>query len=296
MENRQDNIGMESGIEYSGLTQKHNMVAALLLGGLLFLRIALLGIVGCFIKSVWVDASFQTGTYLLTAILICWERERLEDFHIDGLALWLIILFKPLQTLILVLLSRNHPLAFPNPLCFFIWGIAIGLALSLRSSKSILPQYNKSSFRWFGIGALAGMATAILLGYPLSLQIDKSRITQRPEVISVFFSSIPVFLYQIGYAAVSEEPLFRGFLWGYLRKLKWKEAWIWLFQAGLFSLAHIYYINKYPYSFWIVVPVGALVMGFMAWCSRSISTSMATHGALNTLGVRIATIIAYYTR
>jgi len=210
--------------------------------------------------------------------------------------LWLIILFKPIQTLILAMISRNHPLAFPNPACFTIWGIAIVLAFSLKSSDAGLLKYNKSILRWFGIGTLAGIATAIFLGYPLSLQIDKSQITQRPEIFSVLFSSIPGFLYQLGYAAATEEPLFRGFLWGYLRKLKWRETWIWLFQAGLFTLGHIYYINKHPYSFWIVVPVGALVMGAVAWRSRSIATSMATHGALNTLGIKVGNIIAYYWR
>jgi membrane protease YdiL (CAAX protease family) len=98
--------------------------------------------------------------------------------------------------------------------------------------------------------------------------------------------------YQLGYAAVAEEPLFRGFLWGYLRKAGWKDVWIWLFQTGLFMLAHIYYINQLPISFWIIVPVSTLVLGALAWRSKTISASMGAHTMMNASGYTIGTIIA----
>jgi membrane protease YdiL (CAAX protease family) len=44
-------------------------------------------------------------------------------------------------------------------------------------------------------------------------------------------------IHQLAHAAIFEEPIFRGFLWGYLRKVNWKEKWILLFQAG-------YHLNK----------------------------------------------------
>ncbi len=98
--------------------------------------------------------------------------------------------------------------------------------------------------------------------------------------------------YQTGYAAVSEEPLFRGFLWGYLRKGGWSDGWICLFQAGLFMLGHIYYLNSLPISFWIIVPTGGLVLGWLAWRSRSIATSISAHATLNALGYSIDYLIA----
>jgi membrane protease YdiL (CAAX protease family) len=101
------------------------------------------------------------------------------------------------------------------------------------------------------------------------------------------------FLYQLGYAAVTEEPLFRGFLWGYLRNLGWREVWIWLFQAGLFWLSHFYYFSRMPISFWLV-PIGALILGALAWRSRSIATSMAAHAAMNGLTQPLANLLLFY--
>jgi membrane protease YdiL (CAAX protease family) len=95
---------------------------------------------------------------------------------------------------------------------------------------------------------------------------------------------------QIANAAVFEEPFFRGFLWGGLRRAGWKNAWILLFQTALFMLGHLYYYGTAPLSFWIIVPLGGLIFGLLAWRSRSIGTSMAAHGFLNAVGQ----MIAYY--
>jgi hypothetical protein len=83
-------------------------------------------------------------------------------------------------------------------------------------------------------------------------------------------------------AAIDEEPLFRGFLWGYLRDLGWKEKWILIFQAFLFWTIHINYWNKFPFI--ILLPFLGLLLGILAWRSRSIATSMAAHAGYNTLG------------
>ncbi len=40
-------------------------------------------------------------------------------------------------------------------------------------------------------------------------------------------------------------------------------------------LAHIYYVNRLPISFWIIVPVSTLVLGALAWRSKTISSSLA---------------------
>ena len=87
--------------------------------------------------TVWLGVStlYQIGTYLLTACLIWWERERLADFHIDTLAVAIIILFKPIQTLILNLWGFNDVLAFPNVPSLSFWLIAAGLFMALWSSR-----------------------------------------------------------------------------------------------------------------------------------------------------------------
>jgi membrane protease YdiL (CAAX protease family) len=91
-------------------------------------------------------------------------------------------------------------------------------------------------------------------------------------------------LQQMLFAGIIEEPFFRGFLWGALRKAGWRDHWILLAQAGLFWLGHFYYAGKAPWSFWLAIPAGGLVLGLLAWRSRSIATSMLAHGCMNGFG------------
>ncbi len=60
---------------------------------------------------------------------------------------------------------------------------------------------------------------------------------------------LPLALFQFNYAAISEESLFRGFIWGYLCKFKWKESWILIFQSTIFMIGHIYYLGVILYLF-----------------------------------------------
>jgi membrane protease YdiL (CAAX protease family) len=98
---------------------------------------------------------------------------------------------------------------------------------------------------------------------------------------SVTTSTGAAFLYQLGFAAISEEPVFRGFLWGYLRRSGLREIWVWLAQAVLFMSAHLYFKDALPFNFWVVVPAAGLLLGLLAWRSRSIAAGMLAHAAYN---------------
>jgi len=210
--------------------KNHDLFPWLLLGGLLFLRLPFL--VGfkmfVFVNETpdWLNSIFQIGTYLLTAILIWWERGRLADFYIDRLALSIIILFKPIETLILMTWGFDTALTFPHWGSLIVWAIAAGLFIALWRSHLHLPGAQKSNWKWFGVGIGIGIGVAILLGYPMSIQINSSPFTYPLhlwDILTILAQQVPSFFYQLGYAAVSEEPLFRGFLWGYLSKAGWRN-------------------------------------------------------------------------
>jgi len=50
--------------------------------------------------------------------------------------------------------------------------------------------------------------------------------------------------------------------------------------------------HKYDVSFYFIVPMGALIYGYIAWRSRSIAASMAAHAAHNALGFSIGALFA----
>ncbi len=268
----------------------HKIVAWCLLGGLLFLRLPFLTGIAIFAYPIWLIPVYEIGTYLLIACLIYWERNHLADFHIDKLSLIIIIVFKPLSTVVMFLMgSTRNPLAFPNWPGFSFWLIAIGLIIALRCSRTSLPGITKTSLAWLGLGLVFGLLLDLLLMYPLSFQID----TSSQFSIQKNLMGIPLnFLNQIGNAAISEEPLFRGFLWGFLLKSGWKNVWIWVFQTGLFIMGHLYYLNGSLISLWVYIPISGLVFGALVWRSKTIASSMATHALSNALGQITWQIIA----
>src|ERR1043166_2742872 len=82
---------------------RHRQIAWLVLTILLLLRlpftIAIIYILP--IENQSGATFYEVSTYFLTAFLIWWDRDQLANFHIETAALFLIILFRPLQTIIL---------------------------------------------------------------------------------------------------------------------------------------------------------------------------------------------------
>lgn len=268
--------------------ETHMRVTWLLVAGLFLLRIPLYTGIPIFAPdaTVWADPLFEIGTYFLTALLIWWERERLSDFHIDKLVLMLFILGKPLE---LLLYQMQIPFTYPARSAAYLLylPIAIGLGLALLLARPKLPKLSARFWGWMIIGILGGIALGVYFGSVMKANNVQSGAGGITLELLVF---LPI--QQMLYAGLAEEPFFRGFLWGSLRKTGLKDVWIWLIQAGLFWLGHFYALtNGAPWSFWLIVPVGGLILGLLAWRSRSIATSMLAHGLANGLGQ----IVGFYS-
>ena len=241
--------------------QKHSTISILLLAGLLFLRFPfLIGADLMLPKEPTLPRTiamfvFMIGTYLLAAVLIWWEREHLRDFWID-LAAGITFLLQ-----------------------LFCFPIGIGLFRAMRRQQARFPSPPANLWRW----ALLGAALAIVCNiFIVSLGIAPR---EPGSVPASFGFLIPAVLIQMTMAGVFEEPLFRGFLWGYLRHASWKDSWIWLFQAFVFTLGHVYYLRTEAIGPWFVrIMLPALLLGLIAWRAKSIFASMVTHGFFNASG------------
>lgn len=260
-----------------------NTITWLLIVALFFLRIILAGLVPTLVKNPpsWGYIAYEVGTYFITAVLIWWERQNLAEFFIDRLALIILILGKPYE---LLLHKLEIPFAYP-PQSIVYWlylPIAFGL---LIISFFVYPKLNKvvrKNWLWLLIGIATGIVSGTLIGYLLRYQFPDG--TEKLTLSLMFF--LPT--QQLVYAGIAEEPFFRGFLWGALRRSGWKNGWILIFQTILFMIGHIYYFRGLPVSFWVVVPLGGLITGLLAWRSRSIATSMVGHGFFNAVGQMVA--------
>ena len=261
----------------------------LIVAALLILRLALLdGLPWLLGKDLpWLDPAYQILTYLLFAFLIWWEREQIRQFHIDWLALALIVLFKPLSTLILRVWGFDEsPLAFPNPASLCLWAVALGLGMVWWKHRTDLPRFQARSLGWLAVGAFSGVAASLLISL-LMIGLKLAPLPGSPGPLAAWAP-----LYQLGYAAIDEEPLFRGFLWGALRRSRWPEGWICLLQAALFSLGHLFLLGMPNGGFNLaVIFITGLLGGMLAWRSRSIATSMAFHAFWNGSAIFIYPIL-----
>jgi membrane protease YdiL (CAAX protease family) len=211
---------------------------------------------------------FLTGTYLCTGVLLCRNLATLDQYCISLPAL-VLFLISP----ILAIISN------PSDMTALVrMAMAVAFAIYLFRNKT-LRNTVKNSIRailWNDLFVLVSISVStVLFAYLRGFSGTESAVS--PSML------VTGFLFQLSFAAVMEEPLFRGFLWGSLRQAGIKEGWICVIQAALFWLAHIYYFNT-GINFWVVVPIASLVLGLVILKTKSISYSMVTHAALNSLG------------
>src|SRR5512133_373981 len=240
-------------------SKQHFSVVLLLLAGLLFLRFPFLITANLLltkelaIPRTIVLITFSIATYLIMAVLIWWERAHLRDFWVD-LAAAITCLFQ-----------------------IFCFPIGIGLFMVMRRCQAKFPSPPANVWHWALLGAMVALICEISI---VNLGIDPP--SSRGSHPASFSFLLPAIFTQMTWAAVFEEPLFRGFLWGYLRRIRWKDGWIWLFQALLFTLGHVYYLQAEAIAPWFVrMMLPSLIIGFIAWRAKSIFASMVTHGMFN---------------
>ncbi len=266
-------------------TKSHRLVSWGIIAALLLLRLGLVVSVRLALDPApeWLEPAFLIGTYILTSAFILCESESLSAYHVDGVVLAIIILLPPLSTVILAVGGASDmPLAFPRWPSLLLWVTAAALSLGLRRLRPSLPNAHIRSLGWLGVGAIVGVVAALTIRLVASVLPGTRGITP-PGVAALMLALFSFFPYQIGYAGVTEEPLFRGFLWGQLHQSGWQEFWIWILQGLLFAMAHLYMLFEAPLRFLFLVPTTGFIAGLLAWRSRTLASSMAAHAAMNTM-------------
>lgn len=232
-------------------------------------------------QQTWPGPWSEVITYTLTTFLICWERKRLALFHLDGFALGLFILARPLESLYLTLVRNvESGMVFPSPFSLAGCVSALLLALVLWSQHKTIPGLSRKSLGWLLIGLVVGILMSIGLGWVLSCTFSADDILIHPSLERVTRQTLVVFLVLLGQQVVVEEVLLRGFLWGLLNQVGLKNWLIWLLQAVMAMFGSIVLIKSTPLVFWIVVPFTSLTLGALTWRTRSVAASMLARGVM----------------
>jgi membrane protease YdiL (CAAX protease family) len=214
--------------------------------------------------------AYLCGTYLVTGLLIYQNRNSLARYNITPAAL-AVFLLAPLAA---IMAGNDY-----DPTLWARVALAALLAGFLFVKGRYRPPFARPNVK--KTFADAGLALLLCFLAPLALHAIRGfPIIDDPNAMAMY-SGIPYnWFYQLSMAAISEEPLFRGFLWGYLKGKGLKEGPICLIQAGLFWIGHIYYIGT-GINFWVVHPLAALLLGLIVWKSRSVTHSMIVHSSVN---------------
>lgn len=183
---------------------------------------------------------------------------------------------------------KSSILAFPQILSWVMILISILLFIFVRNSIRTMASITFSNWKWAVTGAVCGIALSIIMGVLIRLVAPMEIPLPKFD-----YTLLLAFPYQLGFAASIEEPLYRGILWGELRRsTKWKIAWIVLFQAFVFMLAHgVVFLAVPTYPAYLVIFTGGIVFGLLVYYSRSITASMTAHAFYNGFGLFTAYIL-----
>lgn len=273
------------GLRRTDISYNKYLIFALMTG-LFLLRFPLLIIVNFVplnIDKYVIFVIFMNGTYLLTSLILILERERLAELKFN---LFAAVIFVA-APLIRILVYQGHQIMSDFWELWFPAGLSALMGLFFVFNHKRLHKDNVRYYiKWIILSALVGALIAIISSI-VDMVVDPQARGQMNATASILISA---FFIQLANAAVSEEPLFRGFLWGYLERKGWKQYQILFFQAGLFCLGHIYYLPDKPiYFLWtFIIP---LFLGLLLMKSKSIGSSMIAHGMVNSL----SDLIQYYT-
>ncbi len=245
-----------------------------------------------FVEPTITAALFYNAFFFLgITVFLVSEKRNLREFHLDKLSV-LLVLFVPILWSFRVDLTREYFISI-----FIEIFIGILVFLNILDEYNKLPGFRWNRFTWASFASIAGLLLAVLIRIPSLVATFNS--TQASSLNSIQFPEINwetvsfIFLYHLGQIAIIEETVFRGVIWGYLKRLYGSEKNVWLIQAGLFWILHIrqWVVLGDPYGFLIARSIFSLLAGWFVWRSRSLVSGIFFHAIYNVTILVINAII-----
>jgi membrane protease YdiL (CAAX protease family) len=225
--------------------------------------------------SNWQFVAAFVAMYIIISALIWHNRRDLSSFHIDRTFLVIFILFGSVFRF--RILDSFTTFFLEIFLIFFILVFSIVLIRG-KYQPIAFPIFSK----WNGLALISGLVVRLFpFLFILNHVFDLIKAPDSASFFTMFLIELlKNFFREMGDTVIIEEPVFRGFLWGVLRKQNWSESKILLFQAFLFWISHGYYVNS-PLTFWVALPLFSLWLGYLALKSKSVIPPMIAHGIFN---------------
>jgi membrane protease YdiL (CAAX protease family) len=213
----------------------------------------------------WFEVVDNIGIYLLLFVLIFDQKEELERSNIDNLSLFLLLLFPPFSFYSGISSIVRDLIYFS----IFVIGIT-GYVIVKRNKNTKIAKFSIKQIIHFLLGLTIGLGIALVKIYMNhSVLVDLAKLNPSKYIFSLFLSL----------TTNNEEFIFRGLLWGYLRKLGIKDGWIIIFSSVLWTLIHVNSYNNFPEL--INLMINGIVFGWLVKKTKSIVSSVGAHAGYN---------------
>ncbi|MCL4466704.1 MAG: CPBP family intramembrane metalloprotease [Chloroflexi bacterium] len=251
------------------------------------LRIVAASLVGVLVPPQWRAAAtemVEVSMYMAIIAMIYIARDDLIRHHMDRPSLVIFLVFGTLLRT-----STSLTLSYEEIAGYALMYLAsIALIVALLRDRIRWQSDGLRILYWSLVGVISGLVLLVVVLVPGVLESSHREGFHLPYIPAL--SLIPAwFVGEMGHSAILEEPVFRGFFWGYLRGRGWGERRIWLVQGIVFWLAHLRYLSR-PYTFFLTVPVAGLVLGWLAWRSRSVAPASFAHAVYNSIPFLISNL------
>jgi len=195
------------------------------------------------------------GGFPILALVIIMNQDQLHKLNIDR---FYVVLLIASGLLILILSLYN---------CFVVMALIYAVYI-LFSNKVKFAVIDPHVLRIFLLitGVFAGIAVYIIkISFPFEQE------------------SVRRFLLEVVPGTIYEEAVYRGMLYMFLIDLEMSKPKAFYIQAFLFWITHINYLLRFPFAFWIILPILSLILGYIAMRSKSLTPSTFAHLLYNTL-------------
>ncbi len=241
------------------------LVNLLIIVGFLFYPPDYLEVLGVKLKYL-----YTISVYIFTAALLILDKGDLSDFNLDRFSI----------TMLVAGIIFRSILGIPGEVNLLVWTRVSGVLVIIVVIKKwkLIPITN---FKWAAIGVISGFAILIptipieALQPITYLGIDFSKS-------NVFVLMFQQFIYNLSFVAPIEEIVFRGFLWGFLKRLGWNVEKIIVAQGILFWFTHIIRLGT-PLTFFITIPLGIIIFSLLTRYSKQLSAPILAHLVSNSL-------------
>jgi len=227
----------------------------------------------------------KVSAFIVLVSLLIINRNNLQEYFIDKVAIIITLVFVPSQYIILPMLSSKDYQPWYGNLWF--WVCAGGSAIAYCYLKPDFKNKNlptkNSTNRSLLIGLFTGIALNLVYGFIQSYIQGQVNFPQIKLDNTILWS----FPYQLGYSSAPEENLFRGFLLKRFTDFFPSQKIVPNICQAIFTLAVHGYIFSIKDNFLALLMVlnFGICMGYLTTHFRSISPGMIAHASYNAIGI-----------